>query len=128
MKKRQPVRMSALERKALLEDLAAMVLVGELTFGDALRVLRGGVLRMDRASFAKAVGLSEAAIAKLEDQREANPTLETLTKVFRPFGAELGLVFPRLEERDPPSEEQRRTREGIRAALEGARRKRRSAP
>lgn len=121
--KRAPRRMGAHERKALLEELAAMVLEGKLSYGEALRVLRADVLRVDRATFAKAVGLSEAAIAKLEDNRDANPTLKTLAQVFRPFGGRIGLVFPGLLD-ERPREETAAQRDEILAALERTRRRR----
>lgn len=99
-----------------------MLLEGKLSFGEVLRVLRGDVLRMDRATFAARVGLSEAAIAKLEDDREANPTLKTLRQVFQPFGGRIGLVFPGLLG-DRPREDTAEQRREILAALARTRRK-----
>ncbi|MGA9520378.1 MAG: hypothetical protein WBV82_02875 [Myxococcaceae bacterium] len=124
MNRDQVARMRPVERKALLEEVAAMVRSGELHLGEAARVLRSGVLGMDRKSFARAVKLSERAIAKLEDDPHANPTLETLSKVFAPFGGRLGLIFPRMQEPPPLGEDRRQQREAILNALAKSRRKR----
>lgn len=86
-------RMSALERAALLEEISAMVAENAMHHGDAVRILRHAVLAMDRATFAKAVKVSPRAIAELEDDPDANPTLRTLTKVFAPFGLKVGVRF-----------------------------------
>ena len=117
-------RMRPAERRALLEELAAMVRSGELQLGEAVRVLRSGVLGMDRQSFSRAVKLSERAIAHLEDDPDGNPTLETMTRVLAPFGAKLGLVFPRMEEPSPLTDARQRQREDILKALAKSRRKR----
>lgn len=105
------------ERKALLDEIAAMVASGELRLGEAARLLRSAVLKMDRVSFAKATRLSDRAIAKLEDDPEANPTLETLVRVFAPFGGKIGLLFPRVHETAPLDDQTRARREAIRSEL-----------
>lgn len=120
-------KMRPLERRALLEQLGRMVSAGELSLGDAARVLRSAVLGMDRAKFARAVKVSQRAIAKLEDDADANPTLETLQRVFAPFGAAIGLVFPRMVEPPPLDEAGTRLRASLLASLEKARRKRRTS-
>lgn len=127
VKKDDIARMRPLERKALLEEIGGMVARGELRLGEAARLLRSGVLGLDRATFARAVHVSERAIAKLEDDPDVNPTLETLTRVFAPFGAKVGLVFPGMEEASPPSEEAVRRREALKEAVARTRRRRRSA-
>jgi len=125
MKRADVARLTALERKALLEELAAMVATGEFGLGDALRILRGTMLGMDRKTFARAVKLSTSVVATLEDDPNANPTLETLNKVFAPFGGKVVLSFPRLEEPPPPDDEERQRRAMLRAALAKSRRQRR---
>ena len=111
--------MRPLERKALIDELAAMLLSGELRLGDAVRVLRRAVLGMDRQRFADVVKLSKRAIAVLEDAPDANPTLDTLKKVFAPFGGKLSVVFPSTQE--PPGEERAQQRAAILAAVEKTR-------
>jgi DNA-binding XRE family transcriptional regulator len=114
------------ERRALFENIVAMVEARELTLGDAARLLRAGVLGLDRATFAKNVGISERSLASLEDDVDANPTLETLRRVFQPFGMALGLMF-KQSAREPPTEAVEQQRAALRAALAKARRKRASS-
>ncbi len=125
MKRADVARMTALERKALLEELAAMVTTGELGLGDASRILRSAMLGMDRKTFAQAVKLSTSVVATLEDEPNANPTLETLNKVFAPFGGKVTLSFPRLEEPPPLDDAEKQRRELLHAALAKSRRQRR---
>jgi len=125
MKRADVARMTTLERKALLEELAAMVTTGELGLGDASRILRGAMLGMDRKTFAQVVKLSATVIATLEDKPDANPTLETLNSVFAPFGGKVTLSFPRLEEPPPLDDLGKQRRELLRAALARSKRSRR---
>jgi transcriptional regulator with XRE-family HTH domain len=117
--------MRPLERKALLDEVAAMVIAGELRVGDAVRVLRSAVLGLDREAFAQIVKVSPRAIAKLEDDPRANPTLETLRRVLAPFGGTVTLVFPQVEETASLGEDRRQRRAAILAALAKHRRRRR---
>jgi hypothetical protein len=121
-------RMRPLERKALFEEVAEMVRIGELGLGDAVRFLRSAVLGMDRSTFARAVKLSLPALRQLEEKPDANPTVDTLNKVFAPFGAKMGLVFPRMDPPAPLDDERRARRDAIQAALLKARRRRRTPP
>lgn len=125
MKRADVARLTPLERKALLEELAAMVATGELGLGDAARILRSAMLGMDRKTFAQAMKLSTSVVATLEDDPNANPTLETLNKVFAPFGGRVALSFPRLEEPSPLNDAEKQRREMLRAALAKSRRPRR---
>ena len=106
-----------MERKALLEELSAMMLSDALSIGEAVRFLRSTVFAMDRGRFAKLVKLSPRALANLEDDPDANPTLETLRKVFKPFGGTMGLVFPRMVEPPPLDEPRAALRKGIHQAV-----------
>lgn len=116
--------MGPLQRQQLLEDVVSLVNSGQWRFGDAVRFLRAVVLRLSRPAFAQRVGVSPAALQQLEEREDANPTLETMNRVLRPFGGALGFVFPRMT---PPAlttveREQRLIR--LRTALNGTRRKR----
>ncbi|WP_404370515.1 helix-turn-helix domain-containing protein [Corallococcus coralloides] len=117
-------RMRPLERKALLDEIAAMVAAGELQIGDAARILRSGVLGLGRQAFAQVVKLSERAVAKLEDDPHANPTLDTLKRVFAPFGGAVTLVFPQVEDAESLGEDRRQRRAAIQGALAKSRRRR----
>ncbi|MBZ4373766.1 hypothetical protein [Corallococcus sp. AS-1-6] len=117
-------RMRPLERKALLDEIAAMVAAGKLQIGDAARILRSGVLGIGRQAFAQVVKLSERAVAKLEDDPHANPTLDTLKRVFAPFGGAVTLVFPQVEDAESLGEDRRQRRAAILGALAKSRRRR----
>lgn len=111
------VAMTAMQRKALLEDVAALVHSGEWRFGDAVRFLRAVVLRKNREKFAQIVGISPAALQKLEDRSDANPTLDTLNRVLRPFGGAVGIVFPRMEPPPLPTVDSERRHAALKADL-----------
>jgi transcriptional regulator with XRE-family HTH domain len=128
VKREDIAAMGPLQRKALLEDVATLVHSGEWRFGDAVRFLRAVVLRKNRLAFAKLVGISPAALQKLEDRADANPTQDTLNRVLRPFGGAVGLVFPRMEQPLEPSTEVEQRRATIKAALAGTRRRKRAKP
>jgi transcriptional regulator with XRE-family HTH domain len=115
--------MTALQRKELLEDVATLVHLGEWRVGEAVRFLRAVVLRKPRQEFAKLVGISTAALQQLEDRPDANPTLDTMNRVLRPFGAAMGLVFPRMNPPPAPTTEVEQRREALRTALAGTRRR-----
>jgi DNA-binding phage protein len=126
VKKEDIAAMGPLQRKELLEDVAALIHQGEWRFGEAVRFLRAVVLRKNRHDFAQLVGLSTAALQKLEDRPDANPTLDTLNRVLRPFGGAVGVVFPRMNPPPAPTEDLERRRAALKRALAGTRRRKRS--
>lgn len=125
MKRADIAAMGPLQRKELLQDVALLVHRGEWRFGEAVRFLRAVVLRKNRHDFARLVGISPAALQKLEDKADANPTLDTMSRVLKPFGGAVGVVFPRMEPPPPPTEDVERRRAALRTALAGTRRRRR---
>ena len=125
MKQAEIRRMRPLERKALLEQVGAMVTHDEMSLGDAARFFRSGVLAMSREEFARTVGVSHRAIASLEDNVDSNPTLDTLARVFAPFGAKVGLVFPSTA-METPSADVAAQRSAMLALVKRARRPRRA--
>lgn len=124
VKREDIATMGPLQRKQLLEDVMVLVHSGEWRFGEAVRFLRAVVLRKSRPDFAQMVGVSPAALQKLEEREDANPTMETLNRVLRPFGGEVGLVFPRMNPAPQPTSDDEQRRASLRAALAGTRRKR----
>ncbi len=126
MKREELVAMGPLQRKALLEDVASLVHSGEWRFGDAVRFLRAVVLRKNRETFARLVDISPAALQKLEDRADANPTLDTLNRVLRPFGGAVGMVFPRMEPAPVVTVDLEQRHASLRAALAGTRRRKRT--
>ena len=124
MKSDDIAAMGPLQRKELLEDVATLVHRSEWRLGEAVRFLRAVVLRKNRHDFARLVGLSAAALQQLEERAHANPTLDTMNRVLRPFGGAVGLVFPRMEPSPTPTEEVERRRAALKTALAGTRRRR----
>ncbi len=125
MKRDAIAAMGPLQRKELLEDVATLVLQGQWRFGEAVRLLRAVVLGKSRHDFARIVGISLAALQKLEDRPDANPTLDTMNRVLRPFGGTVGLVFPRMAPAPTPTAEIQGRRDALKAALSGTRRRKR---
>ena len=123
MKREEIAALGPLQRKQLLEDVSALLHRREWRLGEVVRFLRSVVLRKTRADFARLVGISSAAVQQLEDRPNANPTLDTMTRVLRPFGGAVGLVFPRMEPAPPPTEEVERRRAALKTALAGTRRR-----
>ena len=123
MKRDEIAALGPLQRKQLLEDVTALLHRREWRLGEVVRFLRSVVLRKTRADFARLVGISSAAVQQLEDRPNANPTLDTMTRVLRPFGGAVGLVFPRMEPAPPPTEEVERRRAALKTALAGTRRR-----
>lgn len=65
---------------------------GDLFLPDAVKEMRNAIA-MTQVDFAYHFGLTRKQVIELENGR-ANPTLETLVKVCRPFGFKVGFVFP----------------------------------
>lgn len=124
LKRSDVAQLRPLERRAILLEVEGMVRDGELTVGDAIRLLRSTMLGMDREAFARAVKLSPRAIAQLEDG-DANPTLSTLTRALAPFGAKVAITFARLTPTELPNEDALRRRAGLAATLAKSRRRKR---
>lgn len=123
MTREEIAALSALERKVLLEDVAALVGSGAWRLGEAVRFLRTIVLRRNREDFARIVDISPAALQQLEERPDANPTLDTVNRVLRPFGGVMGLVFPRMTPAPPTTETVLRRRAVLVNALAKTRRK-----
>jgi DNA-binding XRE family transcriptional regulator len=71
-------------------EIARKAREGELKFPGSLREMRQA-LGMTQAQFAKHFGLTRIQVSDLENGK-SNPTLETLNKIGRPFGFEVGLI------------------------------------
>ena len=63
---------------------------GELALPEAVREMRNAI-GFTQEKFAKAFGLTRKQVIELESGK-GNPTLETLMKVGRPFGFQVGFV------------------------------------
>ena len=115
--------MGALQRMALLDDVARLLHSGEWRFGEAVRFLRAVVLRKNRETFARIVGISTAALQKLEERPDANPTLDTMNRVLKPFGGAVGIIFPRMHPIPAPTVDDAQRLSVLKAALAGTRRR-----
>lgn len=78
------------ERLALRRSLHAEVSSGGLAWHEAVRRMRQA-LGMTQERFAGAFGLTRRLVVELEAGR-ANPTAETLARIGKPFGYEIGFV------------------------------------
>ncbi|WP_419899181.1 helix-turn-helix domain-containing protein [Roseomonas sp. USHLN139] len=86
-------RPSADERIALRVALHEEIAAGGLGWGEAVRRMRQA-LGMTQARFAQTFRLTRRLVVELEAGR-ANPTAETLARIGRPFGYQLGFVLAR---------------------------------
>lgn len=71
---------------------------GELPLPQAIRDMRHA-LGMTQAKFAGCFGLTRVQVSELENGR-ANPTLETLSRIGRPFGFAVGFVLSNKQSDD----------------------------
>ena len=78
------------EISARREEVFFKACSGELALPSAVREIRKS-LGMTQAIFAKHFGLTRIQVVDLENGK-ANPTLETLTKIGRPFGFQVGFI------------------------------------
>lgn len=63
---------------------------GEITQGQALRLLWVEMLGLKQAPFAKLVGISLATLSNLENDRAVS--MDLMNQAFKPFGLTLNLV------------------------------------
>lgn len=64
---------------------------GELTLGQAVRQMRKITGMSQKAYAKKIIGISPRVLSEIE-RDTANPTIETLNKIGRPFGYTVGFV------------------------------------
>jgi putative transcriptional regulator len=84
---KKPSKDEILENRRTLAERARC---GDLRLPGGVAELRKGI-GMSQDEFAKVIGLTRRQIAEIE-AGSANPTLETLGKVGRLFGLEVGFV------------------------------------
>lgn len=78
-----PIELREQARKELREKLT------ELTLAEAILLMRNAA-GMNQADYAEMVGISRNALVSAESAH-GNPTVETLNKIFKPFGMEVGI-------------------------------------
>lgn len=74
-------------KRALREDLEA----GNLTLSDALRRMRK-IVGLNQTDFAKNIAGITPRIYMEYERGQGNPTIDTLNKIAKPFGYEIGFV------------------------------------
>lgn len=75
----------------MLQEVREQLESGGISLGQAIRQLRTRVTGLNQTNFAKMCKLSTRHLRQLE-QDAANPTVETLNVIFRPFGMQVGIV------------------------------------
>lgn len=92
------------ERRALRTTLHDVVAQGGYPWAKSIQHMRRS-LGMTQEQFAKAFRLTKRQLSKYE-AGSANPTVETLERIGRPFGFEIGYIIRRVfeETSTPPRE------------------------
>ncbi len=85
-------KLSAEERRKVRETLADRLAAGELSIGEAVRLMRLAA-GMTQVHYAKLVGIDLRVLAAVE-RGEGNPRLDTLEKLARPYGLMVSFTRP----------------------------------
>ncbi|WP_264480623.1 helix-turn-helix transcriptional regulator [Psychrobacter sp. I-STPA6b] len=79
-------------RTQAIDKVIERLHAGEITQGEALKVLRIQVLGVKQDRFAKLVKVSRKTLSDVENDK-GNYSVDTLNQIFRPFRLKLGLVY-----------------------------------
>lgn len=79
-----------LERRRIINEIQIEVAEGQLTLGQAIRRLRRECTDLPQDVFAAVLKISTRTLSNLEADT-GNPTLHSLTSVFRAFGLRMSL-------------------------------------
>lgn len=82
---------STQDRQAVMHSIIKQLLMGELTQGSALKMLRIEVLNLKQDAYAKLVSVSRKTLSDVENDK-GNYTSDIINKLFKPFGLQVGLV------------------------------------
>lgn len=88
-KKAKPI--STPERQSAMNAIIRHLLLGEITQGKALKMLRADVLGLKQDAFATLVSISRNTLSEVENDR-GNYTADVMNRLFKPFGLQVGLV------------------------------------
>lgn len=88
---RQPSTLNMQQRQELRKKVILNVLLGNISQGQALRILRAEILGIKQVDYAKAVGISRKTLSDIENDK-GNYSADILNAVFKPLGLEMGLV------------------------------------
>lgn len=78
-------------RKSFIANVAASLFTGELTNGEALRLLRMKAVGLKQTEYAKLVGVSRRTLSDFENDMGVTKT-DVINKLFKPFGLRVGIV------------------------------------
>lgn len=79
------------ERAKIIANIQQDLVAGGLTIGQAVKRLRTEVTGLQQLKFAEMCKLSLRALRQIEHD-DANPTVNTLNSIFRPFGMQVGII------------------------------------
>lgn len=85
---KKPTKDEIIDRRHALTDKA---LAGDLALPEAIREMRQAI-GFSQEKFAKMLRMTRRQIAEIE-RGEANPTIETLNRIGRVFGFQVGFVI-----------------------------------
>ncbi|MCE4054782.1 helix-turn-helix domain-containing protein [Pseudomonas sp. Au-Pse12] len=85
------MNMTLEERGALIDDIQQEMAAGRLPIGEAVKRLRTEVTGLHQHQFARMCRISLRTLIHIE-HGDGNPTLKSLTAVFKPFGLQMGVV------------------------------------
>lgn len=88
---RQPSTLDMQQRQELRKKVILNVLLGNISQGQALRILRAEILGIKQADYAKAVGISRKTLSDIENDK-GNYSVDILNAVFKPLGLEMGPI------------------------------------
>ncbi|MEL0635486.1 helix-turn-helix domain-containing protein [Marinomonas sp. TI.3.20] len=79
------------DKHQTMQDIISRMMEGELSQGEALKMLRIRVLGLKQEDYAQLVGVSRKTLSENENNK-GNYSAEVVNKVFHPFGLKVGLV------------------------------------
>lgn len=79
------------ERNEVRIAVMKALLLGEISQGEALKLLRINVLGLKQDAFAKMVGVSRKTLSDIENGK-GNYSSDIINKLFKPFGLQVGLI------------------------------------
>ena len=79
------------EKKKTMKNIINRMMEGELSQGEALKMLRIKVLGLKQEDYAQLVGVSRKTLSENENNK-GNYSADVVNKVFQPFGLKVGLV------------------------------------
>lgn len=79
------------DKRQTMKEIIGRMVEGELSQGEALKMLRIKVLGLKQEDYANLVGVSRKTLSENENNK-GNYSADVTNKVFRPFGLKVGLI------------------------------------